>query len=138
MSKVKAIGEIALRVNDLKSMVDFYTNIVGLTPMRIEKNFAFFNIAEGHEGHTQVLAMFDRSERTGIVPIDRARTTVDHIAFNLSLVDLESEKNRLESLGQEVTTGLHAWVKWKSIYFVDPEGNSVEFVCYDESMKNGD
>ena len=134
MSAVKALGEIALRVTDLSTMVEYYQNVIGLVPMRIETNFAFFNIAQGHEGHTQVLALFDRSERADNTPPDGAKSTVDHIAFNISLTDFDSEKKRLESLGQSVTLANHLWVKWRSLYVVDPEGNTVEFVCHDESI----
>ena len=62
---IKALGEVAFRVKDLKAMVDFYQNIIGLELMRLEDAFAFFRIAEGFAGHTTVLALFDRSQSTG-------------------------------------------------------------------------
>lgn len=134
MSVIKALGEIALRVAELPPMVDYYQNVIGLKLMRLESNFAFFHIGEGHEGHTQVLALFDRSERPDNTPPDGSKSTVDHIAFNISLPDFESEKDRLESLGQNVTLASHSWVQWRSLYVVDPEGNTVEFVCFDPSI----
>ena len=66
--------------------------------------------------------------------LEAATSTVDHIAFEISLADYESEKVRLESLGETVTTDEHAWVHWRSLYVRDPEGNEVEWVCYDESV----
>jgi catechol-2,3-dioxygenase len=41
------------------------------------------------------------------------------------------EKTRLEALGFQVTSAEHAWVHWRSLYVMDPEGNEVELVCYD-------
>lgn len=76
-----------------------------------------------------MLGLFDRS-----VPVGPERTTVDHIAFTIALGDYDSERKRLASLGLEVEVADHAWVKWRSLYFVDPEGNQVELVCYDESL----
>ena len=42
----------------------------------------------------------------------------------------------LEDLGCEVRTAYHKWVKWRSLYVTDPEGNNVEMVCYDGEEDN--
>ena len=131
--KVKNLGEIALRVNDLEKMQAFYPDVVGLELMKRFPTIAFFKIAEGYGGHTQILTLFDRSDRDEGEP-DFGRSTIDHFAFGIDLVDYDSEKARLEGLGVEVTTAQHAWVQWRSLYFSDPEGNLVEFVCYDEAV----
>ena len=131
---IKALGEIALRVTDLDTMQRFYEEIVGLKVMRRAENAVFFKIADGYGGHTQVLALFDRSSSPGYRGLNAATSTVDHIAFEIALADYEPEKARLESLGQTVTTAEHAWVHWRSLYVTDPEGNEVEWVCYDETV----
>ena len=109
-------------------------DIVGLELMRRTDNAVFFKIADGYGGHTQVLALFDRSSSPGYRGLNAATSTVDHIAFEIPLADYESEKARLESLDLTVTTAEHAWVHWRSLYVFDPEGNEVEWVCYDESV----
>jgi catechol 2,3-dioxygenase len=38
------------------------------------------------------------------------------------------------SRGQRVETAEHTWVHWRSLYVRDPEGNLVEFVCYDQNV----
>lgn len=134
MSKVKALGEIALRVEDLDGMQRFYEEVIGLPLMRRFPQSAFFRIAEGFEGHTQILALFDRTGSRDYVGLDEKRTTVDHLAFSISLQDFEAEKKRLQGLGLDVALSTHAWVQWRSLYVRDPEGNTVEFVCYDESI----
>ncbi len=64
-----------------------------------------------------------------------ARTsTLDHLAFEIDLADYESEKKHLEGLGLKVETAVHEWTKWRSLYVSDPEGNTVEFVCRDDSI----
>jgi catechol-2,3-dioxygenase len=90
---------------------------------------AFLKIAEGYGNHTQVLGLFDRS-----IPVGVEHTTVDHIAFTIALHDYDSEKKRLEALGLNVKVKKHEWVKWRSLYFHDPEGNQVELVCHDGSL----
>ena len=133
-TSVRGLGEIALRVNDLNAMQKFYEEIIGLPLMTRVPNCAFFKIAEGYGGHTQVLALFDRSESPGYHGTDAATSTIDHIAFEISLADFADEKKRLKALGLQVETAEHAWVHWRSLYVTDPEGNQVELVCYDESV----
>lgn len=94
----------------------------------------FFWITDGHAGHTQILALFDRTDRTGYRGIDPERTTVDHLAFAIDLADYDSERQRLEAAGLRVDLAEHAWVHWRSLFVTDPEGNRVEFVCYDEGV----
>ena len=67
--------------------------------------------------------------------LSQEKTTLHHIALNVSLEDFESEKNRLEGLGLKVRATKHEWLHVRSLYFADPEGNLLEFVCYDESVR---
>src|SRR5206468_5141615 len=80
---VRGLGEIALRVRNLEAMTAFYRDVIGLEVMRESKSSVFFRIADGVEGHTQVLALFDQSiepygaeGRAGIEP--RAETSTLH------------------------------------------------------------
>jgi catechol-2,3-dioxygenase len=128
-STIKALGEVAFRVNDLARMKRFYQEVLGLDVLGETATACLLKVADGYGGHTQVLALFDRS-----VPVGPERTTVDHIAFTIALSDYESEKQRLEGLGLTVEVTVHAWVKWRSLYVHDPEGNQVELVCFDPSI----
>jgi len=126
---VRAIGEVALRVNNLDASQAFYAGVFGLELLRRFADSAFFRISDGYAGHTAILALFDRS-----VMVDRAHSTVDHIAFTIALADYEPEKQRLEGLGLTVRTATHEWVHWRSLYVTDPDGNTVELVCFDPSV----
>jgi catechol-2,3-dioxygenase len=129
---IRGLGEIALSVNDLDAMQRFYGGVVGLELMARSETSAFFRIAQGYGGHTQVLALFVRPLRP-----ERGspgKTTLDHLAFEIALADFGSEKQRLEQLGLRVETAEHAWVHWRSLYVTDPEGNRVEFVCSDAAV----
>ena len=131
---VRGLGEIALRVNNLDAMQHFYEQVIGLPLMTRFPNSAFFKIADGCGSHTQVLALFDRSESPGYRGTDAATSTIDHIAFEIPLADFADERKRLEALGLQVETAEHTWVHWRSLYVSDPEGNQVELVCYDASV----
>ncbi|MGA7669549.1 MAG: VOC family protein, partial [Nitrolancea sp.] len=93
---IKGLGEIAFRVEDLDRMQEFYENVVGLELMRRFPDSAFFRIAAGVAGHTQILALFDRRSREGYQGIESEHTTVDHIAFGIALEDHQSELERLQ------------------------------------------
>ena len=131
---IQGLGEIAFRVENLDQMQDFYERVIGLELMRRFPNSAFFRIAEGIAGHTQILALFDRTSEPDYQGIDAGNTTIDHIAFGIALEDFQSELERLQGLGLSVDTTTHAWVQWRSLYVNDPEGNRVEFVCFDPSV----
>jgi len=134
-SSVKGLGEIALRVKDLDAMQKFYEEVIGLTLLKRFDTSAFFKIAGGFEGHTQILALFDRSAAPAYLGVEAGTSTIDHIAFSISLRDFDPEKKRLENCGLKVSLAEHAWVHWRSLYINDPEGNLVELVCYDERVK---
>ena len=128
--RIKGLGEVSIRVKDLDAMHKFYEEVVGLEVLRREEDFAFFKVAEGYGGHTQNLALFEASEE-----LSQEKTTLHHIALNISLEDFESEKRRLEDLGLKVNATVHEWLHVRSLYIHDPEGNSLEFVCYDENVQ---
>lgn len=133
-SRIKALGEVALRVNDLESMRHFYEDFIGLELMRNLDHAVVFRIAEGYAGHIQILFLFDRSlDRPGL-RVSSEQTTLDHLAFTIAKADFEHEKKRLEAHGLRVKVTTHPWVKWRSMYVDDPEGNRVELVCYDEDI----
>ena len=132
--RIRALGEIALRVTDLEGMQEFYERVVGLELMQRFPEAAFFKIADGYAGHTQILALFDRKNQAGYQGLGAALTTVDHFAFTITFSDYQAERERLEALGLTLSTAEHPWVHWRSLYFRDPEGNQVELVCYDPSV----
>lgn len=130
---VAGLGEIALRVDDLDAMTDFYDGVVGLDLLRRFDDATFFDIAPGVGGHTQILALFDRRARDDHPP-DAARSSLDHLAFGVHLADLDAAHERLADHGVDVEPTVHEWVQWRSLHFQDPEGNEVEFVSFDESI----
>lgn len=134
-SAIKGLGEIALRVRDLEAMQRFYQDVIGLELIQRFETSAFFKIADGHGGHAQILALFDRSAEPGHAGPNSPTTTVDHFAFEIDRADFAAEKQRLERLGMTVQTTEHAWVHWRSLYVTDPEGHEVELVCYDPAVK---
>ncbi len=135
---VKGLGEVSIRVRDLELMDRFYEEVVGLEVLRREDNFVFFNIAQGYGSHPQILALFDATNRLFLnaksLELNPDQSTLHHIALNIRLDSFDSETKRLEGLGLKVVVTKHEWIHVRSLYFPDPEGNLLEFVCYDESV----
>ncbi len=126
---IRLLGELALRVNDLAKMVAFYRDVVGLEVWREYADCVFFRIADGVEGHPQTLVLFDRN-----VEVGRERSTIDHFAFVIGLEDYDERRRQLERLGVQVRPKEFPRFHWRSLFIADPEGNTVEFVCYDASV----
>ena len=127
--KIRALGEAALRVNDLAIMRRFYEDVFGFEPLGAFDDAVLYRIAPGYGGHTQVFGLFARG-----VPISARGTTLDHIAFTIDRADFEGERMRLQALGLNVEVADHPWVHWRSLYVSDPEGNEIELVCYDPEV----
>ena len=138
-NRIKGLGEVSIRVKNLDVMQKFYVEVLELEVLRRDESFVFFKIAKGYEGHTQNLALFDAANREFLEPkslrLSSAQSTLHHVALNISLEDFEPEKKRLQGLGLKVRAVEHAWIHVRSLYFPDPEGNLLELVCYDASVK---
>jgi catechol-2,3-dioxygenase len=138
MKRVMHIAEVGLRVKDLDRMISFYQDIFGFEIVHQKSNMVFFNVGEldsplGHGGHPQYLVFFDRD-----VEPDKTISTLDHLAFEIPLENFESEKARLEKKGllerERVWTGQGEFLRARSLFFYDPEGNTLEVIAHDPSV----
>ncbi len=126
-------------MKDLERVKTFYTEVIGLDVLREFPGIAFLRVAGGYGGHTQIVGLFQESmpdpfgERRGV--IEARATSLHHFALEIDAADHAAELERLTALGAEVTTFEHRWCHWRSIYVRDPEGNIVELVCYDETVR---
>jgi catechol 2,3-dioxygenase-like lactoylglutathione lyase family enzyme len=137
--RIKGLGEVSIRVRNLDVMQKFYEDVVGLEVIgRWEERSVFFKIAEGYGGHSQNLALFAadavRFLESKSLEVTLETSTLHHIALNVALEDFESEHQRLEGLGIKVKVTTHEWLHVRSMYFADPETNTIEFVSYDASV----
>lgn len=137
-TKIKGLGEIVIRVTDMKSVMNFYQNVIGLELIKQDGGYTFFKIAEGYGGHLQILALFDTSIPTAfgeVRPgIDLNNSSLHHLALEIDKNDYHPILVKLREEGVELTTQIFEWVQWKSIFIKDPEMNVVEFVCYDPEI----
>ena len=143
--RIRALGEVAVRCKDMTSMVDFYENTLGLDRMPGDHGtgIAFFRIGKGFGGHTTVLALFqaDAPQRdvhpTGSASIETgAGSSLHHIALTVAFADQQRIIDWYEKINQPYSIQNFGWVGWRGIFTTDPEGNTVELVAYDDSLRD--
>lgn len=124
-------------------MAAFYGEVLGLERMEgsASPGIVFFRIAEGFGGHTQILALFEKTvtdspglHPTGLdAPETGARSSLHHIALTIRYDEQDAAMAWYESLGKSYRVEQFGWVGWRGIFTEDPEGNTVELVAYDPS-----
>lgn len=141
--KVRALGEIAIRCEDLPAMARFYQEIIGLEHLSGDSKdgIIFFKIAEGFGGHTSVLALFrsdagrpEIHERSSEAPVTGAQSSLHHLALSLPYSEQEAVIRWYELNEIDHKVQVFSWIGWRGIFARDPEGNTVELVAYDESL----
>jgi lactoylglutathione lyase len=107
--RLVGINHVALEVDDLDAALDFYGRLFELRFRGRSSGAAFVDIGD------QFIAFM----RGGRQPPDRARH------FGLVVDDKEATRRRLEEAGVELLPG-------RGLDFLDPAGNRVQVVQYDE------
>ena len=120
--KVRSLGHVVIKVRDQQRAEAFYNGLLGI-PIAARYpplSMTFFTLGNHHD--FAVLAIGDDAEDP---PAKSAG--LFHVAFKIgdSIDELREAKVKLEAAGLKVEAYDH--VVTKSIYFNDPDGNSIEF-----------
>jgi catechol 2,3-dioxygenase-like lactoylglutathione lyase family enzyme len=135
----KMIGEVVIRTPNMQKMVSFYRDVIELEPYLKMDTMQFFKVAEGIGGQAQAIGLFELGEVSDVDDSafeghDARKTPLHHFAFIIRQADYDNERKRLAALGYETRTMEHGVSQARSFYLYDPDGNTVEFVCYDPSI----
>lgn len=136
--KVGGLGEVAIRCRDFAAMVAFYRDVIGLAPLdgNYSDQIKFFRIAEGVAGHTAVLALFDKALGGADDMVEGGpASTLHHIALSLPAEQQDAVRAWYDHLGQDYSVQDFGWIGWRGIFTRDPDGNTVELVAYDATLK---
>ena len=136
----KRLGELVLRSENAERLVDFYTNVINLAVYAAFGSVTFLKIDDDYEGHPQLLAIFQETHTfsgpkdLNTVTASSKLGTLHHFAFVIDQQGYEFEKERLTGEGLDLWFAEHTQFGWRSMYLFDPDGNSVEYVCYDQAV----
>ncbi|HDX9579250.1 TPA: VOC family protein [Bacillus pseudomycoides] len=125
---IKNIYETHLHVRDIERAIDFYQNKLGLKLARKlpERKVVFFWIGEDRQ---QMLGLWEKP--------NNATIQLNHFAFGVELEFLKRSKTWLEERGIEVIGSqgkgneepiVQSWMPAASVYFLDYDGNKLEFI----------
>ena len=128
--KIGGFDHLVLRVDDLDSALSFYTEALGLEPLRVDE------FRRGEVPFPSVRISAD--SLIDLVPKARmpGSNNVDHFCLVVE-GDLDGLASELQARGVEVMGesgrrwGAHGW--GNSIYVSDPEGNTIELKSYAEN-----
>ncbi len=135
----KRLGEIVIRTPNMQKMLIFYRDVVELELFKVSGSMQFFKVSDGFMGQIQAIGLFELGEVSDVDDTafdghDTRKTPFHHFAFIIDLKDYHNEFNRITTLGHELRTMEHSLSQSRSFYLYDPDGNTVEFVCYDPSV----
>jgi catechol-2,3-dioxygenase len=129
MPRLERLGHVGIHVNDLNTMKDFYTRVVGLhiTEDQINERGMLFLTSNPDWEHHELFLIKGRDVPSGSI-------LVHQISFRVpSLEDVQDYVARFKAedvkIDQVVTHGFSV-----SCYFFDPEGNRVE-VYWDTKVR---
>lgn len=126
---IKGLFETHLFVENLERSIDFYKNVLGLTPCNYkdERRVAFFWIGEPGEA---MLGLWEKP---------KAEIEIRHFAFRCDVADVlnkSAEFLKARNLkpynflkdGSEQPM-VFAWMPAIAVYFKDPDGHDLEFIA---------
>ncbi|MEZ4657725.1 MAG: VOC family protein [Caldilineaceae bacterium] len=140
---VKAVAEIVINVADIARARAFYEEVLGF-PLHSQypaenPTIVFLTMQEldsplGRGGHPQLFALIDPQRHPPAQKrfrgLDVAVSSLNHLAFEIEPAAYASEKERLEGLGLTVYEETFPHMHAKALFFCDPEGNTLEFICH--------
>ena len=126
------LDHIVLWTMDPRAAVDFYTRVVGLSPVR----FSEFDAGEAPFPSVRVCA----DSIIDLMPLEMATGggghPVNHVCLALSRAEYDALDRRLQAAGVDTSGrrdhnfGAQGWAP-QAFYFADPDGNVVEARYYE-------
>lgn len=133
MTAILGVAEAALYVDDLERAIAFYTRVLGL-PLTAEFDAACFL----QTGPNSTLILFNVEgirRRRSAIPSHGA-VGEGHVALAVPTAEIDAWRERLERLGVAIEHEQTWSYGSRSIYFRDPDNNSLELITDDHYPLN--
>jgi catechol 2,3-dioxygenase-like lactoylglutathione lyase family enzyme len=128
MTRITGVAEATLYVDDLDRATEFYTSVLGLLLTDSSDRARFLQT-----GRDSTLILFNAEairQRTSPIP-KHGSVGEGHVAFSVPVNELDDWRERLERLGVEIEHEQTWSLGSRSIYFRDPDNNSLELISED-------
>ena len=127
MAKPMRVGHLVLNVKNLAESTRFYTDILGFEISRQTPTGTFLTCGKIHHD----LALFQAPDDA--LPVSSGQLGLNHFAVQVADLDALKEvysnlKDREVTLDHNTDHGMTS-----SVYFMDPDGNRVEFFCNNQA-----
>lgn len=148
------IAEVVLNVSDITESKRFYQEVLGLkVAMELNREdppsddpealptIVFLSLQRadtplGKHGHAVQLALIDyrrhAAAKARFKQLDLDQSPLNHLAFEIRPDEYDTQAARLESLGLTPGRVNFPHIQAKALFFGDPDGNTLEFICHDE------
>lgn len=137
MFKITAMDHIVLNVEDIDRSLDFYTQVLGLEPERVDQfrrgEVRFPSVRVSPETVIDLFPM-----QAGEVRARSGLHNMNHFTMVVDATDFEGFQKHLTEHGVTIAEGPGR--RWGargnglSVYFNDPDGNRVEVRCYPKDL----
>ncbi len=125
MTKILGVAEAVLYVTNLPRAMHFYTELLGLPQTAVFEDACFLQT-----GPTSTLILFDidaLEKRVSVIPAHGSRGR-GHVALAIPPEEMDAWRQRLLAHGVEVEHEQDWPLGTHSIYFRDPDQNSLELI----------
>ncbi len=138
VATVIGFDHINIKTRDMKRAIDFYTQILGLPLVRVDRDAS---------GDIRFAALRTGDGLIDIQPVtggdwDHERTGLNHFALLIEPTDLAAVADRLRSLGVTIQEGpvsrQGAYGMGEALYLLDPDGHGIELKHYRQPMSQLD
>jgi catechol 2,3-dioxygenase len=129
VTRIRALAEVVLFVNDVERSVRFYRDLLGLQVISPPEMPAKFLRVDSHgEGVPQQIVLVPRPQGARAVAQTKAERDLHHIGLEVDAEAFEMERERIAAQGFRVRGGQHPFLPVEAFYIDDPDGNEVEIV----------
>lgn len=125
MTTISGVAEVALYVEDLERATKFYTEVLGL-PLTAAFGEARF-LQTGPNSTLILFTIEGIQNRVSVIPAHGARGD-QHVALAVPAAEMDVWRERLKAHGVEIEHEQDWSQGTRSIYFRDPDNNSLELI----------
>lgn len=135
------LDHVVLWTKDVRASMDFYTRVVGLTPVRFDEFEAgeapFPSVRVSEDSIIDLMSADGAAATESMTKVDgSAGHRVNHVCLAMSKVEYDELDQRLQTAGIDTSArlnhsfGAQGWAP-QGYYFADPDGNVVEARYYE-------